>query len=491
MFASPGVLKRQRSLKLLLPYVTGIVIFSIFKLLVPDPWFSKDSWDYINIAWRMDPIAYRPFGYPEFLRIVNGLGGNYNTVIFTQYLLFLFSSALFLEKLYSLFQLNLPAKVFCWCLTIYNPFVFYLCNFFVTDIAFASFTSIWLLSLINFFLVSGKKSYFWLALHLFMYFLLFRLRFNGLYYPAFALLAAFVYKAPVVKKVAVVLLSIILVAGIVNQIQNYTEKVTGTKVYSALGGWAIANNAIHIYQTVDVEDVWADEFSILNKAIVQTKSRVAVTDGITDQYMWQADGPLKSYLFFKLNYTKRQYMEEYFALAPFFEEFGMELIKTYPVAFLKNFYLKNLRNCIIPRLEILDFKLQNLANIDDKGKNYIRFKRAVQPYTQTQIHTVEALKYVYSVINPIIAIAALISVILYIRNWKTATFSLSTLFLLSCFHLIALLLMAFAHPVWIRYLAFNEVFLILVPVAIALHFQSKFSGKLKLSRNIQTAATRA
>jgi hypothetical protein len=325
-------------------------------------------------------------------------------------------------------------------------------------------------SLINSYVDKKRTAYIWIAIHCCCYYFMFSLRFNAIYYPAISLVSVFIYKAPLPKKILIAMLPFVMVLSIVSHIKEFNERTTGVSNYSALGDWAMANNALHIYRITDVDsDIWFTPDNILlNQCIMATKDNVKYRRGeVTDQYMWLNNGPLKAFTWHKVSINPRtKYFTEWFALAPMYRDYAFELIQQYPGAFVKAFYLPNLKNCIWPKMEMLDFRNEVVLPLDEKAGEYIGYSKGIYKYTKWQMFTSDCIKYVYFIVNIFIAVSACASFILYFRKRKTYSTPVSTLLLFSIFHIVSLLLLALAHPLWIRYIAFNELFMVLIPICL-------------------------
>ena len=450
-----------------MPYGISILLFGCFKWLYPQPDIFLDSTNYIEWALKGHSVTYRPIGYSLFLKFLEGSANNYMTIVLLQYLLFLFATYFFNSTIFRLFSFSNTIKIFTYCLTIYNPFAFFLANLIAPDSFFLSFTAIWLTSMLLMF--SGRKKFYtMLGLHLLSYIVLFHLRYNAVYYPIITVLSVLIYK-PTVKHFIIVGSSVLLVYLLYRDVIERNKLHTGAEIFSAFGGWILANNAIHIYNMADVEDdIFSnDEEYILHKLSAKFKDSVGFYERgkeVTDEYMWDERGPLKRYAWKKVETRAyNAYFIAWYHVAATYGSFGKTLITNYPIAFLEMFYLPNLKSYFFPKLETMERYDVYHTNLTQQVQQYTGIN---SPHLPADIYNLQhrlmkGVRWVYLFID-ILSLAAI--AMLIIRRIQKHIIP-EGMKLLALFYIVVLMLSALGHPILIRYIAVLLILGNILPLA--------------------------
>jgi hypothetical protein len=455
------------------PYLVSILFFIVFKLLFPYPDAFLDSVNYLQWGLTEAKIAFRPLGYSHFLMLFSGYGSNYINVVVVQYIVFLLSTKFFLDTLFSVFNPNNKIKWLCWVLTIFNPLNFFINNLISTDGLFISFSIVWMASLLHF-LYFNKRRYLYLAIHLVSFILLFGLRYNALYYPVVSVLAfLFLKKEKILFKLIPCALTGIVFFMLYNSTCENSEKEVGTPILSGFGGWAMANNALHVYRVTTVDsEMWDDpESKLLHQFILKYKD--SITDYgavVTDRFLWDKKSPLKQYLMRDLMMGKYpDYLNGWWNESVLYNNFGKSLIMHYPGAFIKGFYGPNLGNFFYSPPEVLTKYNTFGQHLEQSWQDYFGVKTNIftTAYPSVQENFIKFIDVFYVPVSIITLLCSLFVAFLYVKSLvkkQRLTTVFATMVILSGFYVISLLLLTFAHPVLLRYVALLHIYFAVIPV---------------------------
>lgn len=368
---------RNKSNRRLLYLALGICTLEwvIFKIAYPFPDFFSDSYSYIVAAAQNWDINIWPIGYSKFLRLFHFLTNSDTALVSFQFML-LESSTLYLllstKKIYS-FSKN--AQYILLLFLLCNPIFFYLSNYITPDSLFASFSILWfteLLWLINSF------SYQRLLLQALYLSICFTLRYNALYYPLISIIAiAMCHRPPWSKLLGSLTPALFLIPFLIYS-ENAGKSLTGKSIYSILGGWQLANNALYIRGqiTLDTTSFPSPECSNLD-SIARNFFRSAgpnfknLLDNHTGNFFiqdWRA--PLKVYMLSKYKETN---VQAWGMAAPIFAAYGSHIIETHPISYARYFMLMNTGNYLMPPLEKLKVYNMGLDSVREPAQYWFDY----------------------------------------------------------------------------------------------------------------------
>jgi len=213
--------------------------------------------------------------------------------------------------------------------------------------------------------------------------ILFTLRYNALYYPLIAGLAFILSKQKWVFKLGGVALGCILVGISILYTSNKMQEQTGHIQFSAFGGWQLANNALYMYQHIPPQDrkPIPQKFIKLESMVEQhfdTLSRVHFTheDSVyTFFYLWSNKGPLLQYMMRKWEKDfSTPYFKKWASVAPLYTEYGLYLIKKYPISFTKYFLLSNSLKFALPPIEFIGVYNMGKDTVGKLAKDWFNYK---------------------------------------------------------------------------------------------------------------------
>jgi hypothetical protein len=453
------------------PYLLSILFFAGFKLLYPKPDLFFDSVNYLEWAVKDFKIAYRPLGYPHFLQWFIGMQGNYIRIVVIQFLIFLFSSYCFLETLFVLLQPSKWVRRICLAAVLFNPVAYFLVNNLGADNLFVSLSALWMGLLLRSFFYTRNRGWYFL-LHLACFFCLLALRPNALYYPFFGIVILLFMRLKNSVKLIYTALYLMVFFFLYNKGLDNTEQEIGVRIYSGFAGWAMANNAIHIYNAAEVDgNIFADPDQLdIHKLVLAHRATARYSDAVTDKYMWDPKGPLKMYLYQYRQRTRVDYFNAWWELSPMYRDYGMTLVKHYPFAFFKAFFWPNFIYFLYPPSEAMgvDNPFQELT---PEWVNYLGMKQdpgSVEPYRGFHKNSVQVVEIIYAVLSPLCILFCLFVCIQYFflfcrTGFKPDNPKLRVLFVLSLFYLVTIVLLIFAHMVLLRYVLLPLMFFNLLP----------------------------
>jgi hypothetical protein len=204
----------------------------------------------------------------------------------------------------------------------------------------------------------SNKIIFWHAIVLFA---AFTVRYNALIYPFIAILAFWLSKLPLRKKVIGLGFGLLLCGWFVGLTLFQFKKLTGYWQYSPFSGWQLANNAMYTYQEVDSanREPVPLQFRALDNMIrnfYDTHPDLPEGEAST-AYMWTPSRPLRRYndSLFKAKNPSASKFKKWASMGPFFSSYGLYIIKKYPVHFLRYFVWPNSLKYFAPPLEYFEY----------------------------------------------------------------------------------------------------------------------------------------
>lgn len=475
------------------PYLIAIGLFIVFKFLFPYPDVFLDSVNYLQWGLSGAKIAFRQLGYSHFLMLFSGYGNNYINVVAVQYLVFVLATKFFLETVFYIFDPGNKIKWLLWILILFNPINLFVNNLISTDGLFISFSAVWLASLLQFF-YAPKHKYLYLAVHLVSFIFLFGLRYNALYYPIISALAfLFLKKGDFLPKLIPIALTGVVFFSLYRNTVDNSDKKVGVPILSGFGGWAMANNALHIYRVIDVDsEIWDDpDYKTLHQYCLKYKDSIpGEKTGVTDRFLWDKKGPLKQYLLRDLKLGKYpDYMTGWWNESILYNSFGKSLILRYPGAFFKSFYGPNLGRVFFPPTETLGSYNRFDQRLDPAWQKYfgVQKEQFTARTPALQEHFTKAFDIFCIPVSLLTVFCSLFLVFLYVKTLVTQrplTPAFATLVILAGFYIISILLLAFVHPVLLRYVLLLHVYFIVVPVFF---FVNKFFSGAPVEGKIPAA----
>lgn len=343
-------LATNKKMLLIAAGISGIC-FLLLKYIFPYPDFFEDSTNYLLWALREFTVAYRPTGYAFFLRGLHRVSEDASFTVFVQYLLFFLSSLFCFCSADYLF--GLPQK-WRWPLLLailLNPLLLFQTNLISSDTFFSSLTVTWFATCLW---IIKKPTWVSLAAQVIMLYLCFETRYTTLFFP-FITVAAFLCCTQNWKyKVVGIALSFSVIFFCVQRQTRLNEEQTGTRVFSGFSGWQIANNALHCYKNIKVDnnDLPSDRLQLLDQIVKDCIDTLGFPEGeVSTAYMWDKRSPLKRYCLGTARFTHVDYFTQWFLVSKLYNTYGWYIVQNFPAAYLRWYILPNTKKYFYPDLE--------------------------------------------------------------------------------------------------------------------------------------------
>ena len=457
----------------------SVLVFIVFKFFFPNPDIFSDSMGYLQAGLDETPVSFRPYGYSVFLMFFSGMSSNYINIIVVQFILFALSCWYFNTTIFKVFNISPRLQWIFWLLTLFNPIGYFLLNLISTDSLFTDFTMIWLATLLRYIFYQEKR-YLVLGLHIVVFYLLFNLRYNGLYYPFFSVAIVLLTSLKLREKLVYAGMVMGVFGMVYNGISSKVEDQYGVKTLSGLGGWAMLNNAAHIYENRVVDSNIFDEpdDKLLHQFMVTFKdsfNKDRLASGITDRYIWANPGPLKRYLYYSLQTGRYpDYLTGWWNVSVMYNDFGKKLIRQYPGTFLSSFYIPNLLSYPKAESEVLKVYGSAHFSLSPRYQDYFDYHQDTfftAKYPEAQRRITSGVEFIYYVPNILSFLAGLAGIIIFLRLFikkkgKDIGQPQWAMFILCSFHVITILLLALAIPLMLRYTSMSVIYFAMLPLLL-------------------------
>ena len=345
--------ERSRYWKIAIPAL--IVQFALFKLMYPFPDFISDSYSYIDTAALHLDVNLWPIGYSRFIGAIHLITHSDTALLAIQFFLLELSLLLFF---YTFLYFYRPAKNtsnILFFFIFFNPLFVWLSNAVLSDALFNTLSLFWWVQFI--WMLHRPRLYqvFVLAALLGI---VFTIRYTAMYYPLVAGVAFALSAQPRRWKWIGTALGVVVMIPFVIYTQQKTQQLTGTAEFSVFGGWQIANNALYMYDHIEVDsNQLPPGTKALDRLVRQYFNRVPPQYRDLDPFPGTffikiPDAPLKvySYPYYKSNSAVGQF-KAWGAVSPIYNRYGTWLIRHNPVAFARYYLWLNTKNYFLPHLE--------------------------------------------------------------------------------------------------------------------------------------------
>jgi hypothetical protein len=373
-------IKANRNL-LFLSLAASIGLLIIFKIFYPYPDFFSDSYSYINAAAERLDINTWPIGYSKFLEWIHTLTASGTALVAFQYFSVQLAAIHLLFSVLYFFNLTLWHRNALVIFVVVNPLTLYLCNTINSDALFAFVTILWVTELI--WTIHWPRWY-QVATSALLLFLAFTIRNNAYYYPVAGAIVFLLCQQKKWFKAAGISLPILLLVPFIIFTRNAAYKLTGTKQFSLFTGWQLANNALYIYDQIEVDstDLPTSGARELNLYALQYFRRIrpavyrpVLEDYVGNFFIRQPDAPLKQY--YSDHYTvkgKDANIINWARTSEVFEPFGKTIIMQHPIAYIQYFVLPNVKHYFIPPLSHIGLYNYGQNEIDPIAKKWFGYK---------------------------------------------------------------------------------------------------------------------
>jgi len=210
---------------------------------------------------------------------------------------------------------------------------------------------------------------------------LFSIRYTAIYYPFVTAFAYLLSRQRPFIKLAGIISPWVLIIPFILYTQQKTKEITGTAQFSVFGGWQLANNALYMYDHIQVDSTELPAGTKeLDKMVRQFYKQIPEP--------YRDFGPFPGTYFIKMpNAVLKPYMMQRYAfsnapeqfrawgkVAPIYQSYGSYLTKHYPLDFAHYYLWLNTKNYFIPHLE--KFGSYNLAidTVWTPAKDWFQYK---------------------------------------------------------------------------------------------------------------------
>src|SRR5258708_23761784 len=355
--------------------------FILFKLLYPFPDFFSDSYSYIYAAQPHLNVSIWPISYSKFLSVCHALTHSDTALIGFQYFFLEVSALWFLFTVAYLFDLGNIGTKLLFAFLFFNPFFIYLCNYGNSDALFATLSLIWFTELL--WIIYRPRGY-QVFTHAALLFLCFTIRNNAYYYPFISLAAYALSHQPVRRKIVGLALPLLLILAFILYTREAAFKLTGTRQFSLFTGWQLANNALYIYDKIEVDSTQlpTEEAKELHQESLKffskvdpVKYREYLEDFVGNFFIKSPDAPMKQYFFKHYPMDTRQELVVGWGKASAdFVPFGKYIITHYPVSYVRYFVWPNLFHYFNPPLSVQELYNYGVPEIDPVAQQWFNYK---------------------------------------------------------------------------------------------------------------------
>lgn len=361
--------------------LVGMVVqFVIFKFLYPYPDFFSDSYSYIYAAYAHLDINIWPIGYSKFLSVFHRITHSDTALVAFQYFFLELTLLGFFFSVNYFFNPSRNISVILFIFLFFNPLFLYLTNYVNSDPLFLSLSILWFTSLI--WILYRPRNY-QIFVQAILVFMCFTVRNNAYYYPFISIITFFLSRHTFLKKLAGSTLGIVLIIPFIIHSRNEAHKITGTYEFSLFTGWQLANNALYVYDKIELDStkLSSSETKELDQITRKFYNRVNLqfhdflASYIGCFFIREPVSPLKQY--FKAHYAITDDYSIILAwgkVSPVFEAYGKEIIINHPMAFAKYYLLPNAKNYFIPPLEKLEIYNLGMDKIWPIAKYWFHYK---------------------------------------------------------------------------------------------------------------------
>jgi len=375
------VWKEKTNRKFLLYGLAACILqFIVFKLLYPFPDCFNDSYWYVHAAVHQLDISIWPIGYSKFLAAFHSLTSSHIALIAFQYFLFQLAAMHFYFTLLYFFNIRPWISNSIFVFIVSSPLTLYISNTIASDTLFGALTLLWLGELIW---IVFRPRIQHLVVGGVLLFLCFTLRNTAYYYPFIAALAIVLSHQRIWKKIAGIAFPILLLIPFINFTKNAAYNLTGTRTFSLLTGWQLANNVLYFYDHIHVDSIElptaaSREVNQLALTFFHRSSPLEYrlflnsTDG--NVYIINYQSPLKRYFVGLQKGIDHPDMVQLWGRASVdFEPFGRSVILHHPWEYFRYFVLMNAGYYLLPQLSDLKTYNNNRDEVEPLIANWFHY----------------------------------------------------------------------------------------------------------------------
>ena len=252
-------------------------------------------------------------------------------------------------------------------------------------------------------------------------------------------------------------------------------EVSGKPQFSAFGGWQLANNALYMYEHVDSSERkrLPARFAQLDRAVrdhMDTISKVKLTkeDSASNIfYLWSERGPLIQYMIktYK-NDTITPPFKKWASLGPLYQDYAAELIRKYPLQYVKEFVWPNALKYAMPPPEFLEQYNMGQDSVGRLAKEWFHYStQKVISQKKKPLKIAQGAYYsLFATLANALLFICLAGLAIFAEFKNKANGLAKTILIIVCFWILNLGFSIAASPIVLRY----EIFPALISFSLAI-----------------------
>jgi len=333
----------------------SVVQFILFKLLYPFPDFISDSYSYITAELLNLNVNLWPIGYSRYLSLIHAISHSDTFLVFTQYFLIQCSLLYLFYTTIGVYKFSRISRNVFFIGLFLNPIFIYLSNCVLSDALFSAISIVWFTQLVK----TIRQPHFYQVLTtVILVGVLFTIRYTAVYYPLVAAVAFLLSKHNVKAKMLGIAGPYVIIIPFVLYTEKETKAITGTAEFSVFGGWQIANNALYMYDHIKLDPSSLPNGTEEIDGLVRRYFKVVPPEYRELEpypgtfFIKMSNAPLKVYMHAKFTGEDNTGgLLSWGTVSPIYSKYGIYLIKTYPIEFVRYYLWLNAKNYFIPHLE--------------------------------------------------------------------------------------------------------------------------------------------
>lgn len=354
-------LREPRQKRELLICAAAMLLLGIaLHILYPFPFFFPDTGSYVLSAKEGVFNAYRPMGYSDYLSLLHGISSSLGFVFVATYLLHALSTLWLLFSAKFLFGIRDGRLFGALCaLAIVAPRLLFASNFLMSDSLFNTLTTLFVTSALW---ICFSRNIAMILFHLFVFALLYKVRYVGMFYVPVTLLAlGFMPLGRRWTKLGLMALPVLLFAVLYGSAKKEYIRQTGVDTFSAFSGWQLLNNASVLIPEAKAGLKTQDFAPGLVRNVHAFMQSCPDTlfnrrNMLSTACMWDKDLPYKYFMFQYMQATGQPYVPAWVQTGVVYGEYAARLIREYPGRYFSRFVLPSAGSMFAPQ-DIVEEKI--------------------------------------------------------------------------------------------------------------------------------------
>jgi hypothetical protein len=239
-----------------------------------------------------------------------------------------------------------------------------------------------------------------------------------------AILAIVLSNQPWRNRIVGILLPFLLIIPFVIHTRNEAFKLTGTRQFSLFTGWQLANNALYIYDQIEVDSnkLPTPESRELNRISIKfvnyynsPEYRPFIESFVGNFFIKQSEAPLKAYYYhhYASAKTEREAVAYWGQAAAKFEPFGKYIIMHHPIAYARYFMWPNTFHYFLPPLSHIEIYNYGGNEIEPVAQKWFHYPK---PEVHCISHKIQGFMIAYEALFLLFNLYYLYQFIIYLRR---------------------------------------------------------------------------